>query len=177
MAWVSGFHRLASLDVSGTNVTALGISQLRRLPALSILTLDGNQLRQLATAPGDSLPLVHQLWLESPSIDDEAIEDLERWKNLDSVVVIRGEITDNGLAQLSRLAGLVHLHVEGCPGVTDAGLVHPQSLQQLRLLLVLDTNAAPASGEKLQEFLPKCRIIVGPRGGPFYEGGPVPTFD
>ena len=176
MAYLSQFPGLTNIDVSKTKVSASGIELLRDIPTLGSLTLDATQLRQLATIPDNELPHVSQVWLDDASIDDQAISDLHRWKNLDSVVIMQGALTDDGLASLGRFTALTHLHIDKCPGVTDAGLFQLKSLEHLQFLVVRDTNATTASGPKLQESLPNCRIIVGQRGGAFYEGGPVPTF-
>jgi hypothetical protein len=160
MASLLRFQKLASVDVSETNVTALGISQLRRLPTLKMLTLDGNQLRQLATVPNQELPLVHQLWLDSERIDDNAISDLERWEHLDHIAVVRGAITDNGMAELSRVSALRSLLIMDCPGVTDTGLMHLKHHQHLQFLQVVNTGVTPDGGATLQKCLPDCVIEV-----------------
>ena len=91
-------------------------------------------------------------------------------------MIRQGAVTDHGLAQLGRLGALTHLHVEGCPDVTDAGLVHLRNLEHLQFLAVRYTGVTAAAGAELQQFLPNCLIILVQRDGEFYEGGPVPTF-
>jgi hypothetical protein len=89
---------------------------------------------------------------------------------------MQGTLTDHGLAQLASLSALKHLHVEGSPDVTDAGLVHLKRLDNLQFLVLRYTGVTTAAGAELQEYLPNCRIVVAQRDGEFYEGGPVPTF-
>jgi len=176
MGCVSQFPILARIDVSATPVTAAGIEQLCHVPTLSSLTVDANQLRQLANVSDDALPQVSQLWLDIDSIDDQAISDLERWKKLDSLVILHAGITDDGLAHVGRVTTLRHLHLEDCTGVTDAGLKHLRNLHRLEVLCIFNHNTTHSGGaRRLHELLPNCGILVDQFPGAPYVRGPRHT--
>ena len=149
--------------------------ELNHILTLDLLTLDADQLLQLANVRDDALPQVHFLSLDNKSINDQALADLARWEKLDRMSVRRASITDDGLALLARLTRLTYLHVEGCAGVTDAGLQHLRKLHRLEQLNVVNTSATEAGAAKLHESLPSCLIIVGQREGVFHQFEPRQT--
>jgi Leucine-rich repeat (LRR) protein len=77
-----------------------------------------------------------------------------QWLNLD-----RTQITDGGLAGIAGLTQLQSLNLDRTQ-ITDAGLAHLAGLTQLRDLRLRNNPQVTDEGvKKLQQALPKCRII------------------
>ena len=67
-------------------------------------------------------------------------------------------MTDAGLARLIRLSELRVLDLEGCPGITDAGLVHLMGLKKLQDLRIGVTAISDEGVKRLHKALPNCEV-------------------
>lgn len=67
------------------------------------------------------------------------------------------EVTDRGLAHLSRLTNLRYLWLDDTR-VTDAGLEYLKGLPDIHILGVANTSVTPEGVNKLQKALPNCKI-------------------
>lgn len=67
-------------------------------------------------------------------------------------------ITDNKLAYLKGVTTLVELDLSDNEGITDAGIEHLLTCENLRELNLRGTKVTDAGVEKLQQALPECQI-------------------
>lgn len=112
---------LESLHLEGTAVTEVGLGHLARCKTLGHLDLDGSKATTLE--PLRDLPnLTHLLVSDGPlaSLWKSPVTGLGR---LETLILRRMTLTDDGLAHLDGLPGLNFLLLNKA-GLTDAGLAH-----------------------------------------------------
>ena len=66
-------------------------------------------------------------------------------------------VTDDGGAKLAQLSELRSLYLDGT-GMTDAGLVHLEKLQKLKMLSLTKTDLSVEAVNGLREKLPETYI-------------------
>lgn len=79
-----------------------------------------------------------------PELTDRAMEHLRFVPKLHTLDLSCGRITDNGLANLQNVPGLIELNLHACKKITDAGLFHISNLKQLRHLDIGATKISDA---------------------------------
>lgn len=92
------------------------------------------------------------------NVADTGLEYVRALTDLEDLDLTNTQVTDAGLKYLKGLPRLRRLNLNGT-NVSDAGLEHLRGLTNLQLLVLWDTNVTDAGMKKLQEELPKCRIL------------------
>lgn len=92
-------------------------------------------------------------------ITDEGLATISRLVHLDHLEIGDGKITDAGLALLAPLQGLERLHLLDMP-LSDAALPHLYVHAKLRYLDVRWTSITPLGVEELKKALPNCEVLL-----------------
>ncbi len=92
-------------------------------------------------------------------IADEGLNHIVGLSHLHWMYLTHSEITDEGLAYLIQWHELDDLKLAKTE-ISDAGLHHLEGLTHLRFLNLTDTKVTNAGVAKLQQALPKCRIVT-----------------
>jgi hypothetical protein len=137
LAYLSALHGLKKLRLDGCGaIRGSGLAHLRGMPCLEDLGLSGTnvtdaELAQLVlSAPP---PRLQYLGL-GDQITDAGLAAVSRLVGLRELSLCGCNISDTGLAHLRCLSGLETLLLSGCHQLTDAGLQHLRSLGGLRAL-------------------------------------------
>ena len=172
---LSDLPQLETLGFSGTDITSTGLVNLKRLPKLKSVqfqrffseqTRPGNciitdaELRTLAEVP----TLTAISLGVGCEVSDQGMAIVGNLPQLEELTVLRGGITDDGLAQLKSCSRLTKLHLSECKWFTDAGLKHLGGLTQLQELGLANgefTDAGMAHLESLRNL--EKLTLVGAR--------------
>lgn len=159
LAVVGKMRRLRCLGLTSTAVTDVGLQELGRLPRLEELHLRGagisdrslSWLARLLVRKDFKVPIVSR-------VTDEALIYLGRISTLKKLDLGMTEVTDLGLSRLVSLTQLEELGLAGTL-ISDKGLVHLEQLPRLRVLDLGGTGVTDDGVKRLQEALPKCKIV------------------
>ena len=173
LAWLRrllGIHYFDSANIVffiGSKPKPSDLKILADLPTVRTLNIEQSALPGEALRELPDLPNLRSVSLGRTNATDAALEQLSHWPQLQSITVdflnTGGvEITDGGLAHLSKLGNLTVLRLNGC-NITDAGLVHLRGLRQLQELTLYDTLTTQTGVDELQKALPGCLIETGKR--------------
>lgn len=105
-----------------------------------------------------TLSKLRSLQLYNMKTPDTELRHLRRLTQLLDLDLRSPEVTDAGLQQIEGLTSLHTLHLK-CPKVTDAGLTHLHGLTQLQELELESANVTDQGVQRLQQALPKCKIV------------------
>ena len=150
---------LASLDLSGTSVTSKALAELKHLPALEELSLEGcfravqtDGLAELQHLPGLTALNLSRMVRAGPQLDS-----IGHLTALTSLNLSQNElaVTDEVLGRLTGLTAITHLDLSDCDRVTDDGLRRLLGhLRQIRVLAIDRCSKVTESGV-VQEI---CRL-------------------
>ena len=124
------------VDLCGTQITDVGLKDLKELKGLQTL------------------------WLHDTQITDTGLKELKELKGLQELNLSETKITDAGLKDLKELKGLQKLNLSHAK-ITDAGLKDLKELTNLKQLDLFGTKVTWAGVKKLMQALPKT-YISGP---------------
>lgn len=145
-------HNLQTLYLHGTQITDKGVETLSQLPALQQLNVGDTQVTGTGLAMLKQLKQLHLLTLQGTNVADADLNILETFTELKILNVADLGVSD---ATLSRIATLEHLHTlsVGPSGqLTDDGLKHLASLNELKGLSVSHTNIGDAGLKHLENL-------------------------
>ena|SRR5436190_18345733 len=100
---------------------------------------------------------IDDIELKWSEITDAQVNQLSKLANLNRLSIDGTDVTDAGVAQLSGLSNLKVLSLEST-AVTDIGLVQLSRMTGLKAVSLRGTKATAAGVEKLQQALPDCTI-------------------
>jgi Leucine-rich repeat (LRR) protein len=182
LACLEPFRRLYSFDLLGSQVTDAGLEHLRNAPILHFLHLAFVNVTDNGLLHLQGLTQLVDLDLTGTKITDTGVRCLPGFPELGSLYLRHTRVTDAGLKPLKKLAKLRYLCLQDTQ-VTDAGLEHLRELTQLEGLDLMDTRVTDAGLDnlkglaqltslylkntrvtaqgvkKLEQALPKCRIV------------------
>ena len=124
-----------SVYLPGGKVTDADLKYVATLPQIEVLKLDG-----------------------ATKITDAGLKELTGLKHLKDLGLGSTQVTDAGLKPVIAHKGLANLNLSFTK-VTDAGVKNLAALTKLKLLGLFATSVSPEGVKKLQEALPKCKII------------------
>ncbi len=148
---LAGLDGLRAVRVSGVNLTDAGLETLLALPELS--ELDVRNCRGITRDGIGKLAAketLRALKLGGPEIDDAVLETVGSLKNLTTLSLDNCDVTDAGVTRLGGLP-LVDLTVYQCPNVTDEGLAVLSRFADLRRLTLRDVKTEGAALNALPE--------------------------
>ncbi len=134
-----------------------GMEQLKWLPQLKMLSLDGTQVADAELEYVQGLRQLTDLSLENTQITDNGLKYVEGLTQLKTLSIKGTTVTDAALTYLQELTQLEALSLEGTH-VTDLGLEHLTGLTQLEDLFLADTQVSDRGVRTLQSALPTCQI-------------------
>ncbi len=105
---------------------SVNVTQPGDLPAFQFDECKGERVAKL---PAPETPF--GLGLSGPTVKDDAMKELARFKQLTSLHMYKVHVKDAGLKELVPLNKLTFLGLQTCAGVTDAGLKEVAKLEQL----------------------------------------------
>ena len=127
---------IRKLDLTHSQVTAEGISDVAGLQSLVMLALPRHGINGSVLALLSDLPALRQLQLIGVSLDDDDVDELARLPKLTSLCLSGCPITDTGVAKVTRvLPELEHLCLSGTKITGDClpELAALRSLKDLQL--------------------------------------------
>jgi|SRR5579863_792815 len=132
------FERVHGVTLFSAEVPDAGMAELNRLPDLEHLHLDFTKVRNAGPIDWRGFAILEchtlSLFLKGTSVTDDSLAQLSRLTNIRVLLLDGTAVTDLGLAHLSRLTKLQVLYLENSTAVTDKGV------------------------EQLQNALPRCKI-------------------
>lgn len=151
MATVGKLHQLRSLDLSLTQVTDVGMRELRGLPELTGLSLSQTKVTEAGLMELRS-PKLELLNFNKNSATVAICRALGEHRNLRYLSLADTDITDEALKELTPLENLETLSLDGCEKLTDAGIKELRILPNLKSLRV--SGMTPEQMRTLQAELP-----------------------
>ena len=154
--------KLLRIHLSATAITDEGLRHLAPLKLTSI-SLAGNkeQITDKALFYLKSQTNLEDISLQNTHVTDAGLAHLTGLRAMERLPLDKTKVTGKGLGQLEVLPKLVMLHLADT--AVDDGAV-PQ-ISRLKGLLDLDltnTKVTPAGLRRLQDALPKCKIVPPP---------------
>jgi Leucine-rich repeat (LRR) protein len=147
LAELSELRSLEVLAFSGSR-TDSSLRHLTKLTSLRELRLDVSEIRGPGLVHLEKLPSLRYLILSGKNFGDGGLAYITNLKSLRRLKLWGSElqITDTGLAQLSKLTGLEELNFIRINRITDRGIVH---LKPLRSLKKVDFHFSPITDKGL----------------------------
>lgn len=134
LAKLLGCRALTGLTIEGPcKITPSGFELLSRLTSLRYLCLSGLGLRGRELAPIGRLSGLRVGRVDCMDVDDTALGLVSGCTELTELTLLRGAVTDAGLAHLSKLVTLERLYLTRNK-VTGRGMKHLVGMQSLQLL-------------------------------------------
>ncbi len=155
---LSGLTQLQKLNLHGTCVTDAGMVNLKGLAQLQELDIGLTAVTDAGLKQLKGLTQLQELNLFGVQLTDAGLVNLKGLARLQKLDIGVTAVTDAGLVNLKDLTQLQELSLFGTR-VTDAGLEHLWGLTQLQDLNLISTQGTDAGGAKLQQALPKCKIV------------------
>jgi len=144
-------HKLESLELSGTQITDVGLEHLKGLTNLKRLFLYRTQVTDAGLDRLKGLTSLEVLYLIDTLISDSGLEHLKGMTNLKQLMLGDTQVTDTGLEHLKGLTSLVFLDLDNTE-VTDAGIEHLKNTTALHRLRLGKTQVTDAGLEHLKEL-------------------------
>lgn len=184
--------QVETLWLKNCPISDRGLTDLKRLPSLADLLIEGSQVTDAGLAGLQGLPNVRSLALWGGDITDAGVERLRELSNLERLALRdiqlsdtglgqlkvmpqlralylqrttanRMNITSKGLDQLNQFVGLQDVSLYGMP-LGDRGLASLKELVELQKLDLWGTEVTDAGLEHLRAF-PKLQKVQLPGSG------------
>jgi len=167
LARLAKLKTLTKLSLRRTQVTGSGLTVLKELPLLTELNVHYIDFGEAGMAHLAGLKSLERLWIYAPEgkITDDDLADLSRVTSLKNLQISvhdssQSLITDQGLAHLANLKALESLNIHSCQKVTDAGLRHFEGLASLKRLRLDFSRITKAGIARLKARIPGVEVIV-----------------
>lgn len=158
MLGVDYFASVWRISLIGPEFTDANLEPLDRDTAFQELLLSHSQITDSGLQRLHGSQALQSLSLESTRVGDDGLKRIEGLTTLKALGLRRTVITDDGLRHLKALTDLKDLSLDNTE-VTDVGLDHLRGLTALQWLNLSHTKVTDAGVKRLQEALPKCKIL------------------
>ena len=148
---------LETLNLSKSQLTAVGIKKLHSLKRLNTLNLNGCTLDDKALMSLQELPELQNLWLTGAVLPARASQ-LQNLIKLKALSLSETGIVDHDLRHLAGMTQLRQLYLDQNP-ISVAGLAHLKDLDSLELLSVNETDIDEQVVHEFQVSHPNCKEI------------------
>jgi Leucine-rich repeat (LRR) protein len=156
---LQGLKSLQHLDLQETHAT--GVTNLKNLPALTWLSLEGCQIGRDGLAGIQQLQVLEDLSLSQTQIGDSQLAALRGHPTIERLGLNSTAVTDAGLDILPTLPKLAYLSLADTK-ITDAGLAKLAKLDGLKSLGIRANSGVTKVGlEKLKQARPKLEVSGG----------------
>ncbi|MHC4889984.1 MAG: leucine-rich repeat domain-containing protein [Planctomycetota bacterium] len=167
LARLAKLKTLTKLSLRRTQVTGSGLTVLKELPLLTEVNVHYIDFGEAGMAHLAGLKSLERLWIDGPEgkITDDDLADLSRVTSLKNLhISVRDSsqslITNQGLVHLANLKALESLNIHSCQKVTDAGLRHFEGLACLKRLRLDFSRITKAGIARLKAKIPGVDVIV-----------------
>jgi len=135
-----------------------GVRYLTELRGLKALAIHSPLVTDAALPSISKLTKLTRLSLQARLVSDRGIRHLVTLKELADLDLRFTQVSDAGLRELVKLPALKKLQLARTR-ITDSGLPILASARQLEFLTLMETKVTAAGVAKLQNALPKCKIL------------------
>ncbi|MEL6108176.1 MAG: hypothetical protein AAFU85_19285 [Planctomycetota bacterium] len=146
---------LTHLSLTGMEISSQDLINLRYLPRLETLELNGCTLQPGSLTELPECATLKSLRLSGKLFGDEVIATLQQLGQLETLRLDATNVTNRGVAQLSAMSHLRALSLAGCQRITRSCVPDLKSMRSLRWLDVRETAISkrfPISGEMGHEL-------------------------
>ncbi|HIM28970.1 MAG TPA: hypothetical protein EYG57_05375, partial [Planctomycetes bacterium] len=153
LAILAGLPQLETLHLIKTKVTGTGFRALRNLP-LKSLWIGSDQLTDAALVQAKALPNLEDLRVYFGSgITDVGLKQLKDMPHITSLHLglNNSRVTDNGLASLHELNGLLELRLRNAH-ISDDGIAYLSGMSELEILDLSGTEISDAGLKSLSRL-------------------------
>ena len=156
---LSKLPKLRELKLSSDQIDDLGLKSLSESESLESLEIYGksNRWSDGGTRFLYRMKRLRSLCIHAPQLTSECLLGLEKSARLEMLLVPR-QITDEGLVSIGKAVTLRELDFSNCRKISDAGIDHLLSLQELRVFKADNTRLTREAVLKLAK-LPKLQRI------------------
>lgn len=151
-------QELKDLWLGGSNITNMGMANLRGLCQLRVLEVSDTQISDDGLKWLARNRTLECMIVERTHVSDAVVPVFTRFSNLKVLSLDEADISDGSVALLKQLKSLERLSLRGTH-VTDDGLRH---LRELPMLVELDVHRTPTSEtavDELMRALPRLKVI------------------
>jgi len=144
LAYLRALPRLEYLCLFGSHFTDRGMVHIKAIPSLRILSFHQGlcQITDVGMVQISEMPKLQILCLhEMKNITDDGLAHLSKLRSLKKLNIGGSQVTDRGLAYLSQIKTLEHLDLpQRQKGITDKGLAYLGTLPNLKYLSISRTH-------------------------------------
>lgn len=149
LAALNGATRLSSLFFMKTHVDDASCADLKAMPALRELDVDGSDVGDEGLRFLEKSPALNLLSARRTPVGDATLARLEDARDMRGLELAGTKVTDAGLRSVGRFAKLNRLDVSNCV-ITDAAMAHLAGLTNLRSLNLSGTKITDAGVSHLR---------------------------
>lgn len=147
--WFSARPPIRSAEVKRTGADARTLHELSQIPSLARFDFFSTSVSDDDFAKLESYPNLQELMLNGPQLGDHAAEWASHSSELRDLQLKTPHLTDYGLECIARLPKLQNLLLWNCEHITEDGIVHLESLIDLKLLLMPAHLVTPTTVESI----------------------------
>jgi hypothetical protein len=131
------------------------ISKLEKLEQLFLhgTGIRGHELHRLHQLP------IREMGLGLSNLDDQGLENIVGFKQLNYLEVGSTKISDSGMKSLAQLSGLQYLSIRDTQ-VSDEGFLELAKIKGLKTIRIRDTLITDDGVQQFRRLLPECAIDV-----------------
>ncbi len=150
--------QLTVLHLSQSKVSDAGMAHFRGRDNITTLHVGGTRVGDFGLACFNECKNLKYLYVANTPTTDVGLFFFKDCKSLSYVDLSHTKVTNSASAQLKNCKTLRDLRLDGTR-VTDEGLVQLAGFSELRLLGLNHTGVSETAVKKLEEVLPKCKVV------------------
>ena len=160
LRFIRRLRSLRELNLVGVKMSDFGFTQLSALTSLEILDIYEMEIGDAGMEQIGNLTSISELHIGKSNLTDKGLAEIGRLHSLRKLVIWETpHISDAGLMHLQSLTQLEYLDLRSTP-ISDRGLVHLQSIRSLKRLLLQGIQITPNGVASLKAALPNTQVEV-----------------
>jgi len=140
LAHASHFRDLQAVDVSNSDASDKGLSNLKSLPHLRGIVAEGSYVKGSCLQDFQQLDELWQIDFSESSIDQANLVYIPKLRGLTNLGLRRDRISDAGMRELSKATRLKDLSLINNPGINDHNVAWLSTLKSLQSLDLQGTS-------------------------------------